>query len=285
MIDVDAETTDASTDTVDCSAHAKGDVSLTSRQRRALEAERDFLLGSIRDLDEQHESGELTDDRYESLLAGYTYRTARVLRILESAPNDSSHDPPQRPRASRRWRSRLAVILPLVAVVVLIAVLLPSAVRDRGDGDTITGNAQSRDTGTGLANAVEERPDDPTARRLYASYLLERGQLVDALTQYDAAASLDRSDAESRAYGGWIVFLAGITDDALTRIDDAIAADPTYPDAHAFRGLILAREGSKPAEAIKELTRFLDLAPPNAPMRSQVEALIARLQTETGTGE
>jgi len=247
--------------------------------------ERDFLLSSIRDLDEQLELGELTDDRYESLLAGYTCRAARVIRFLEATRTDPLHKPREQPRSSRRWRRRLGVAVPLAAVMVLTAVLLPLAVTERGEGETITGNAQSRDAGTGLANAVEERPDDPTARRLYAGYLLERGQLVDALAQFDAAAALDPSDAESRAYGGWIVFLAGITDDALARIDAAIVADPTYPDAHAFRGLILARERSDPAEAIKDLRRFLELASPNAPMRSQVEALIAQLQPEAGNGE
>lgn len=284
MTDPDAATTDASTDTPNRTANRVAAASLTSRQRTSLEAERDFLLSSIRDLDEQRALGELTDERYEPLLAGYTCRAARVIRTLEAARTDPVHVPRAQPRSSRRWRRRLAVAVPL-AVVVLTAVLMPSAVTERGEGETITGNAQSRDAATGLANAIEERPDDPTARRLYAGYLLERGKLVDALTQFDAAAALDPGDAESRAYGGWIVFLAGLTDAALTRIDAAIAADPTYPDAHAFRGLILARERSDPAEAINELERFLELASPNAPMRSPVEALITQLQATADNGQ
>lgn len=285
MTDTDAASAEAPAASSDrsTSGHAAGP--LTSRQRTALEEERDFLLVSIRDLDEQHHSGELTDDRYESLLAGYTRRAAHVVRILDAARAEPPDEPTAHTRRSRQRRRRLAVIVPLVVVIVFAAVLLPLAISDRGEGETITGNAQNQDAGTRLADAVEERPDDPTARRVYARYLLDRRQFVDALAQFDAAAELDSSDAESRAYGGWILYLAGLTDDALARIDAAIAADPAYPDAHFFRGLILARERSDQRGAVTELRRFLELAPPNAPMRPEVEALLAELQATPGTDE
>ncbi|MGH9138107.1 MAG: tetratricopeptide repeat protein [Acidimicrobiales bacterium] len=253
--------------------------SLTVGERAVLESERDFLLASIRDLEEQHRSGELAEDRYQSLRGGYTSRAARVLRLLAAAPTEAPAEPaPPRPRPSPSRRRRLAVAFALGAASVLAGVLLARAISDRQAGQTITGNAQDdRDTATILASGVEERPDDPAAHRAYAAYLLDQGELVEALVHLDEAAALDPTDAGSRAYGGWILYLAGITDEALARIDAAIAADPTYPDAHFFRGMILARTGADPVEAVAELRLYLDLAPPEAPMRPEVEALIAEL--------
>ena len=49
---------------------------------RKLEEERDFLLGSLDDLDQEHENGELTDREYETLHDDYTRRAAAVLRAL-----------------------------------------------------------------------------------------------------------------------------------------------------------------------------------------------------------
>jgi hypothetical protein len=45
-----------------------------------LEEERDFLLRSLRDLDREHEAGEIEEDDYRSLRDGYTARAASVLR-------------------------------------------------------------------------------------------------------------------------------------------------------------------------------------------------------------
>ena len=57
-----------------------GDVDLA-----ALEEERDFLLRSLRDLDAEHDAGDIDDVDYETLRDDYTVRTAVVLRALEQA--------------------------------------------------------------------------------------------------------------------------------------------------------------------------------------------------------
>ncbi|MGH9244656.1 MAG: tetratricopeptide repeat protein [Acidimicrobiales bacterium] len=259
-------------------------ITLTEQDREALEAERDFLLASIHDLDLERDAGELADDRYEALVSGYTARAARILRALDAA--DTQAEPAaEAGRPSPAWRRRLVVLAPLAIVVALAALLLPKALSDRERGQTLTGNAQSSgDTGAGLARAVQERPDDPAAHRAYAGYLLDTGELVEALRQFDEAARLDPADPESRAYAGWIVFRAGLTDDALDRIDAAIAVDPTYPDAHFFRGMVLARGRADATGAAAELRRYLELVP-GTPMREQIEAFLAELEPPPSPSE
>jgi tetratricopeptide (TPR) repeat protein len=249
----------------------------SAEDRVALEAERDFLLASIRDLDEEHERGELADDRYAELVSGYTARSARVLRALdEMAPHDRAEATAE--QTPRRHQRRRLVLVPLGAALVAAAALLPTALSERRAGQTITGNAQNASAAPAeLADAVRQRPDDPAAHRAYARYLLDAGELVEALEHYDDVARLDPDDAESRAYAGWIVHLAGLTDDALQRVDDAVAVDPTYPDAHFFRGMILAQGRAQPSRAAAELRRYLELAP-DTPFRGQVEEVLAELE-------
>lgn len=123
---------------------------------------------------------------------------------------------------------------------------------------------------------MELRPEDVDARLALARFLLQSGEPVDALRHYDEAARLDPTDAESRAYGGWILFLAGLIDEALPRLDAAVAADTAYPDAHFFRGMVLRDRGDETGAAA-ELRTYLDLEA-DGPLRSRVEAVLAELE-------
>ncbi|MDQ1515519.1 MAG: hypothetical protein QOE80_1349, partial [Actinomycetota bacterium] len=49
----------------------------------SLESERDFLLRSIADLDQERAAGNLDEERYQSLKDDYTARAAAVLRSIE----------------------------------------------------------------------------------------------------------------------------------------------------------------------------------------------------------
>lgn len=248
-------------------------------ERAALEAERDFLLRSLADLETERDEGELTVDQYERLAGAYTARAAAILRILDGMPAVEAEAAGRR----RGRRGRVGVAIVLVAVAALAAVLIPNAVGERGAGQTITGNAQSsgQPDVDALARAVAANPDDLQSRLVYARFLLDSGELVGAIEQFDAAVRLDPSNAEALAYSGWIIALAGIseptagtTDTGLERIDRAIAADPGYPDAHAFRGLVLLNTGDA-AGAVAEFERYLDVAP-DGPLRGDIDAALER---------
>jgi len=242
-----------------------------------LRAEREFLLRSLADLEAEHAAGELTDERFRALHDQYTVQAATVLRAIERL-----HQAPAEPAgtAPARHRGRRAVTAVLVAAVVVGGggTLLARSLGEREAGQTITGNAQSQsDTLDTLARRARQRPDDFDAQMAYASALMQAGEAVDALRAFDIAARLDPSAPAPKAYGGWLVFLAGLTEEALPRIDAAIAADPDYPDAHFFRGMVLLRGRNDRDGALVELRRFLDLAPPGAE-RDQVQQLVASLE-------
>ncbi|MFP5326834.1 MAG: tetratricopeptide repeat protein [Acidimicrobiia bacterium] len=252
----------------------------------ALEAERDFLLRSIADLDAERAAGELADDLHSDLRDSYTVQAAAVLRALrqlESSYDGETASDQATPTRSRRVVTVAAVVPLLIAVG---GVLLGRSLDTRQPGETLTGNAQS-DVGTDmglddLASAARQRPDDPDAQLAYAFALLEQGNAVDALQAFDAAARLDPSNAEPQAYAGWLVSLAGLTDDALARLDAAVATDPDYADAHFFRGMTLLRGRGDTPGALAELREYVRLAPPG-PERAEVEAVIAELEQRPET--
>ncbi|MHB8467048.1 MAG: hypothetical protein ACYDD7_19715, partial [Acidimicrobiales bacterium] len=49
-----------------------------------LGAQRDFLLGSLRDLDAERAAGDIEERDYEELRDGYTARAAAVLREMQA---------------------------------------------------------------------------------------------------------------------------------------------------------------------------------------------------------
>lgn len=248
-----------------------------ARTLNALLAERDLLLRSIRDLRAEHAAGELSDERYRMLLDSYTVQAATVLRAIDRVQITDQMDD----RPGRR-RPVLAAVGIVGALMIVGGALLVRSLGDRSPGQTITGNAQSVAPDLAvLQRSADGRPNDASAQLDYAHALLRAGRTVDALKVFDAAARLDPRNPEPRAYGGWIVFLAGLPDEALSRLDAAVAIDPSYPDARFFRGMVLRGRGDTPG-ALLELREFVRLAPPGAE-RDQVRGLITQMEGPSST--
>lgn len=243
---------------------------LEGDERAGLEAERDFLLASLDDLDLELTQGDLDPADYERLRDDYTARAASVERSLRRGRDERPDAPPTSPGR------RAAVVGAVVVFAAAAAVMLTTSMGERLPGQSVTGNAQSGLPGVirQLEQRVADAPDDAAARRSLARARLQGGDAVGALKDFDAAARLDPTDAESRAYAGWILVQAGLIDDGMHRLDAAVSASPDYPDAHLFHGIVLLRHKGEPAAAVAALERYLALAP-NGPLDREVRALLA----------
>lgn len=234
----------------------------------ALEAERDFVLTSLDDLDAAHAAGDLDEGDYRRLCDDYTARAAAVARSLQ----DGWDRRPARVRPS--WRHRVLVGSAVTAFAVGAALLANSTMGLRLPGQSVSGNDQIDPANQrALEQAVRQRPKDPDAHRALAQARLTNRDLLGALEAFDTAARLDPRDPAPRAYGGWIVYQAGLVDEALKRLAAASAADPAYPDAHLFRGIILLRSKNDPAGAAAEFERYL-AAVPAGPLDRKVRGLL-----------
>lgn len=232
-----------------------------------LEEERDFLLRSLDDLESEREAGNLEPDEYAHLKDDYTARAAAVIRAIRDGLDARPQRPPRPPRRT------VVAIAAVVAFAVLAAALLARSLGERLPGQTVTGNAQLATGSAGgglpnepvsvddLAKEVRKHPRDASTRIAYGAALLDQGKAAAALRQYDEAARLAPTDAEPRAYGAWIVFLAGLPDEALRRLDQAELVNGRYADTFFFRGLVLLRGTGDRATARANLEHYLQLAP------------------------
>lgn len=231
---------------------------------RSLEAERDFLLRSLADLDRERAAGELTDDDYRELHDDYTTRAAAVLREIEArgagGPEAAPATRADSPRGAA-WsrRRRLVVAAGVAAFALLAGVLVAATSGQRDPGDTATGS-------------IRETSVDRLAQ---ARGHFERGDVVDALRAYDQVLEVDPDNREALAYRGFLLVSAGgeasarigaesedLVASGIAMLDRAIEVDPDYLDARVFRAMARLYVLDDPRAALEDLRVALDSDPP-----------------------
>ncbi|HUP85321.1 MAG TPA: tetratricopeptide repeat protein [Acidimicrobiales bacterium] len=237
---------------------------------RSLEEERDFLLRSLRDLDDEHADGDLADDDYEALKAEYTTRAATVLRLLDSATPFSSTGGRQaaRSRSKAGRRRLLAGALALAVVAGGAGYAVAHAAGERATGQEATGNL----------------PEGGVDRITKAQVLVSEGKVLEAVKVYDDLLADDPENPVALAERGWLLSRVdpSLVDSGLASIDRAIAIDPTYPEAHFFRGMILWRAKDDPALGVESFQRAIDAKPP-ADVRTQIEAVLEQAKADAAS--
>ena len=257
-----------------------------------LEAQREFLLRSLDDLEAERTDGNIDDATYARLHDDYTARAATVLRALDGETVDLAPGAP--PVSTAR---RTVVIGGLIAFAVAAAVTLAVTIGPRQPGQTVTGGLPTGPQASAtLKAAVRDHPNDYTARIEYARELLGTDR-VEALTQYGAAQRLRPKEPEPPTYIGWILGLASdqVTDRStraellsrsLNEFAHARNLDPEYADSYVFEGLVRDRFANDPAGAVPLLQRYLVLAPdgPQADLvRTALKAAQRRAKAPTTT--
>jgi len=237
---------------------------MTLTTRAELEEERDFLLASLRDLERERESGELSDRDYQSLHDDYTARAAVVLRALERAPSRPGRDgKPSPPVRTQR------------PLVITLGVILTVAAMTGGAVATFSGQ---REAGAPMTGSL---PDSPSGRMQQALELESEGKAAEALKIYDDLLKTDPRNVQALAYRGWLLKRAGLPDLALSSLDQAVAIDPRFPDAHFFRGMVLYQDRADPAGAVTEFRLFMSNNPPPE-MVPLVEDVLRRAMADAG---
>ncbi|MFW2383319.1 MAG: hypothetical protein ACN4GZ_16315 [Acidimicrobiales bacterium] len=220
--------------------------------RASLEAEQKFLLTSLDDLESEYAAGDISETDFEQLKADYTIRTARVTRQLQGLGSA----PDTRDGSSAR---KLGWVAAIVVFGVVSGLLLAQFSGERGVNDNITGS-------------IEESPRQQVFR---CQSLGAEGELLASFECFDDVLARDPDNAQALAYRGWYGVLASGSaqaageDDAAAELvaaagvnlDRAVEADPSYPDARAFRMIVLERLG-RDGEACEDARVLLDLNSP-----------------------
>jgi tetratricopeptide (TPR) repeat protein len=277
---------------------------LVDLDRATLEDQRDFLLTSLRDLEAEHDAGDIGDLDYEHLRDDYTARAAGVLRALEAErtgrrtsrvtpgapakvrpgsdmPAEGPEGPAGRPRPRRRWRAA-AIAGGIAAVAVLAAWAVTASSGSRLANQPITGTfAGGSAPGASSSGSAVATPAALDPRLSQAAQLVQKGKITDALKLYDQILKDRPNDPEALASEGWLIAQAGMAanrtdliDQGLTKIEAAERADASYPTAHFFRGALLFQAKGDAPGAVTELREYLGLVSPSAPEVPQVEQML-----------
>jgi tetratricopeptide (TPR) repeat protein len=250
-----------------------------------LEDEREFLLRSLDDLDNELIAGNIDPDTYRVLHDDYTARASAVIRSIADGVERGSPDAPRVPTLMR-----VLTIGGIAVFAVLAAILLAHTAGQRRPGQQITGDAQSKGSPTTVSAAAEvaaakvaasAAPKSYDARIRYARALLGSGVYSAAVQEYIVAANLDPTQPEPLAYTGWLTALfargetklatkTALLDAAVKSLDRAIAVDSTYPDSYVFKGLLYSQIENKQCAGAIAFEQFLVTAPDDHPMRQQV---------------
>jgi hypothetical protein len=243
---------------------------LTSDQRAELEAEREFLVRSLDDLDAERAEGAMDETTYATLHSDYTARTATVLRTLESGTAPETPKAPPIPKG-RRFLVVGAIIV--FAGVAAFALTRSSGTRASGglpSGGVTTPTVAPNSYEGHLAAAerfrAEDIPDQATKEYLAAARL--RPQSAEPLT--------DLAEMLLTRYANGLDNNPELVTEAGTLIDHALRLEPNYAQAYLYRGIVARAQNKPVAQSIADFKHYLQLAP-NGPQAAMANSLISQL--------
>jgi Flp pilus assembly protein TadD len=139
-----------------------------------------------------------------------------------------------------------------------------------GDLRTVLQEAMAR-------HNVEKNPADFEAHYNLAAMLQARGELSEALQQYEEALRLRPGDATANNAFGAANMAAGRLDQALRYLETALRVRPDYFDAHYNLGMALALRGDF-ARAVEELRAAVRLNPQDANAEANLGGALAAME-------
>jgi len=224
-----------------------------------LRDEQQFLLRSLRDLDNERAAGDIDDADYAALRDGYISRTAAITRELDGAAATKVN--------SGNWVRRIFVVVCVIAAGAGAGVWVASQSGQRLPGESATGAIDQSSSGI-LATARQLNFSDP-------------GKAIELYTQ---VLKLEPDNAEALTYRSWILALTAraatgnVKQLALvTAVNDLLRAqkiDNEYPDAHCFLGIVYFRFLNSASLAKPQLDTCKAMNPP-AEVQSFVDAIVA----------
>jgi tetratricopeptide (TPR) repeat protein len=257
-----------------------GDVTAERRNRGDLEAERDFLLRSIEDLERERAAGDVGAADYEELRADYVARAAVALHAL--ADRDGVQQTHAADTGTNRWRRlrrylgrrrtrRILVATGITCAILALGLCAAELAGLRLPGETATGSVSLP-----RSQRIQE---DLAAAAIFAN----SGHEAEAVGLYDEVLTLDPRNPYALADRGWLERLAGrdahsqrtiaIGDVSIAR---AIAVDPRFADAHAYEAIAYSQDDGRVAAAARQVA-LMERDHPSAALLAQFGPALAAI--------
>lgn len=167
------------------------------------------------------------------------------------------------------------MLLSIVGTLVLAA----------GSGYLVTRNSGERRPGQESSGGVDQTPRGLLQQALAVD---AQGGLVEAARLYDAVIAAEPNNVVALSRRGWVLGRSGrqtanveLLNAGLGYLDRATKADPSYPDAHAFKGLVLGAL-ARPGESVCEFRLWLAIAPITDEQRPAIEEVLDEAIIQAG---
>src|SRR5208283_1401645 len=108
--------------------------------------------------------------------------------------------------------------------------------------------------------AVQIKPDNARAHNNLGNALFQKGQLDEAIAQYQKAVQIKPDNARAHNNLGNALFQKGRMDEAIAHYQKALQIKPDYADAHYNFGIALFKKGQVD-EAIVQYQEALEIQP------------------------
>lgn len=240
-----------------------------------LVAKRDFLLASLRDLEREHNAGDVDDEDYEALRSSYVERAAAALRAIEAARQQEPAQSARRKEENGRIKSlrrrlgtrRARALLSIGAAccfVIVAGILAAELAGLRLPGDSTSGSV------------TLSSPEQAQKELVQASTLAGEGNVAGAIDAYDMVLASEPDNAEALTYKGWLERLAAIAagkrkllKEGDHLIEHAATSHPSFADAQGLYGVALVQDEGKARLALGYFRRFVA----DHPSSSLIDAL------------
>jgi tetratricopeptide (TPR) repeat protein len=248
-------------------AAESGDRELGPDDLAALEEQRTFLLASLRDLEAEHDAGDIDDGDYDALNDDYTARAAAVIRAV-----DGHYALVDARRAPVSWAKRLAAVAVVVAVSIGAGVFVARSSGQRNAGDTVSGGTRQ-----------STRDQLLTARQLQAQQNYD-----GAIKVYDQVLQTDPVNVEALSFRGWMYRLKALnagSGDQVSLLKQAIKDEGVALAAKADDGpslvflAVLYGDLQQPQKALDTLAQAPAGSVPDE-MTSLVDSFRQQMQAE-----
>jgi cytochrome c-type biogenesis protein CcmH/NrfG len=269
-----------------------------------LRAEKDTLLGAIKDLEFDLASGKLSNADYHAMRSKYEARTMDVFQKLDAEEATFQKQPPAATPSTRATPSPVQAAIPLWSRPVFAASVIGLLIAIIGGGGFLLGRVtqdtsvqetpREMDQGSGaqmlaaLESRLAQNPRDLEALVGLGRIYLQSGQMPKAIEVYKRALEVDGNNVSALSGLAMILAQAGHSDQALTLFDRALAINPQVPMALLFKGRILYEERKDYAGAITNWEQFLRVVPQGGPadvVRGWIEEARREARKMEGDGQ
>ena len=232
-----------------------------------LEAERNFLLDSISDLDREHLAGDLDKADYLALRDDYVRRAATTLRALEALATEDGASAAVTVQSGSRWRSfrrmlgrpRMRLGLGIGSAICLLGAagfLAAHLAGMRLPGQSATGTITMSQAGL-VAQDLSK-----------AALEANSGAPADAILLYQAVLAQVPDQQVALTYGGWLTRLSGLNAhnskavlEGDAELERAVRVHPDFADGQGLYGIALYEDLHETRAAVAAFSHCLADSP------------------------